>query len=163
MNENNPIQYVEKLYIEHYPYLRNFLIGMTKSGEIADDIIQEAFSKILTEPKQLQNITYVRSWLITVTRNTLLDYYKKKRPHLLNNEQVIESLLVDYDTPETNTLISQQLDSILQSLSLQDRAIILAREYYGYSYREMSELFHIRISTLKSRVFRIKKGIIKGR
>lgn len=46
MNENNPIQYVEKLYIDHYPYLRNFLIGMTKDGEIADDIIQEAFSKI---------------------------------------------------------------------------------------------------------------------
>lgn len=163
MSKTNPLQYVEELYIKHYPYLRNFLIGMTKSDEIADDIIQEVFSKILTNPMRLQKVTYIKSWLVTATRNTLLDYYKKKQPKLLNDEHIIESLLIDHYTPETSLVISQQLESILSSLSMTDQAIILAKEYYGYTYKEMSELFNMHVSTLKSRVFRMKKRIIRGR
>lgn len=163
MSKVNPLELIEQIYNEHYVYLRNFLIGLTKDDEIADEIIQELFSKILITPSRVLNVTYMKSWLVKGAKNTLLDYYKKKKPELLHDESIIESLLIDNDTPEINILINSQLETILGKLSAADKAVILAKEYYGYDYHEISELLNLTVSTLKSKVFRMRKRIIKER
>ncbi|WP_341323625.1 hypothetical protein NSQ62_09180 [Solibacillus sp. FSL H8-0523] len=45
MSKMNPLVLIEEIYNEHYAYLRNFLIGLTKSDVIADDIIQDFLQK----------------------------------------------------------------------------------------------------------------------
>ncbi|WP_245698249.1 sigma factor-like helix-turn-helix DNA-binding protein [Sporosarcina ureilytica] len=82
---------------------------------------------------------------------------------MLNDENIIESLLVDNFTPEVSVLINHELETILNQYSTTDRAIILAKEYYGYQYTEISELLNMPVSTLKSRVFRMRKSIIQRR
>ncbi|UUI05456.1 RNA polymerase sigma factor [Oceanobacillus jeddahense] len=141
--------------------LRNFLIGLTKSDEIADEIIQELFSKILVTPTIVYKVDYMKSWLARGAKNTLLDYYKKKKPVLLHDENVIESLLIDHRTPEKDVIINERLETVLGKLSDTDKAIMLAKEYYGYNYQEISELLNLPISTLKSKVFRMRKQMIK--
>lgn len=59
--------------------------------------------------------------------------------------------------------ISNELETILNQLSMTDKTIILAKEYYGYNYQEMSELLDLPVSTLKSKVFRLRKKMIKER
>lgn len=163
MSKINPLVLIEEIYNEHYAYLRNFLIGITKSDELADDIIQELFTKILVNPTRVLKVNYMKSWLAKGAKNTLLDHYKKKRPQLLNDENIIESLLIDNHTPEVEMLINNQLETILGKLSSTDRAVILAKEYYGYDYQEINELLNIPISTLKSKVFRMRKQMVKER
>lgn len=163
MSIKNPLEIIEEVYNEHYLYLRNFLIGLTKSDELADDIIQELFAKILVTPTRILKVNYMKSWLVKSAKNTLIDYYRKKKPELLGDESIIESLLIDNFTPEVNVIINEELDTILKELSTTDKAIILAKEYYGYNYQEISELFNIPVSTLKSRVFRMRKSMIKRR
>ncbi|WP_341323626.1 RNA polymerase sigma factor [Solibacillus sp. FSL H8-0523] len=105
----------------------------------------------------------MRSWLITGVKNTLLDYYKKKKPELLQDENIIETLLVDNYTPEVRTTINNELETILGKLSTTEKAIIIAKEYYGYDYNEISELLNIPVSAIKSQVFRMRKRMIKVR
>lgn len=162
-SKKNPLDIIEEIYNEHYAYLRNFLIGLTKSDEIADDIIQELFSKILVQPKRILQVRYIKSWLVKSAKNTLIDYYKKKKPDLLKDENIIETLLIEGQTPEFNLLIKHQLETLLSNLTTTDKAIILAKEYHGYNYKEISELLNIPISTLKSRVFRMRKQMVKKR
>lgn len=163
MSKNNPLEQIEEVYNEHYRYLRNFLIGLTKSDEIADDIIQELFAKILVTPAKIYKVNYMKSWLVRSAKNTLIDYYRKKKPKLLSDENVIESLLIDNYTPEVSVIITNELETILCGLSATDKAIILAKEHYGYNYEEISELLNLPVSTLKSRVFRMRKSMIKRR
>lgn len=163
MPKNNPLELIEEVYNEHYCYLRNFLIGLTKSNEIADDIIQELFSKILVTPSSILKVNSMKSWLVKSAKNTLIDYYRKKRPELLSDVNIIELLLIDNFTPELSVMISNELETILNEFSATDKAIILAKEHYGYNYQEISELLNLPVSTLKSRVFRIRKSIIKER
>ncbi|WP_245698248.1 RNA polymerase sigma factor [Sporosarcina ureilytica] len=75
MSKNNPFYLIEEIYNEHYRYLKNFLIGLTKSDEIADDIIQELFAKILMTPTRILEVNYMKSWLVKCAKNTLIDYY----------------------------------------------------------------------------------------
>lgn len=163
MSKLNPLVLIEEIYNEHYAYLRNFLIGLTKSDVIADDIIQDFFTKILVSPSVVIEVKYMRSWLITGVKNTLLDYYKKKKPELLQNENIIETLLVDNYTPEVSATINNELETILGKLSTSEKAIIIAKEYYGYDYNEISNLLNIPVSTIKSIVFRMRKRMIKVR
>ena len=163
MSKMNPLVQIEEIYNEHYAYLRNFLIGLTKSDVIADDIIQDFFTKILVSPSVVTEVKYMRSWLITGVKNTLLDNYKKKKPELLQDENIIETLLVDNYTPEVSATIHNELEMVLSKLSTSEKAIIIAKEYYGYDYNEISDLLNIPVSTIKSIVFRMRKRMIKAR
>ena len=163
MSKMNPLERIEEIYNEHYVYLKNFLISLTRDGEVADDIIQEFFSKILMNPSSVANVTYMKSWLVKGVKNTLIDYYKKKKPELLKDESIIETLLVHNRTPEVCAILNDQIQEILGGLSITDKAIILSKEYYGYDYQEISELLNIPISTLKSKVFRMRKQLVNKR
>lgn len=162
MLKNNPFQPIEDIYEAHYHYLLYFLIGLTKNEALAEDMIQDLFAKLLMTPESIADVTYMRSWLITSAKNNLIDHYRKKQPDLMEDE-VIETLLIDHFTPEATVIHQAEMASYLEDLSEQDKAIILAKEHYGYSYEEMSALFNIPVSTLKSKVFRTKKRIIKKR
>lgn len=48
----------------------------------------------------------MKSWLVKVAKNTLLDHYKKRKPELFHDESVIENLLIDNQTPELLCLLS---------------------------------------------------------
>lgn len=157
------MELIEEVYNEHYHYLRHFLIGLTKNEELADDIIQDLFAKILLTPNRILKVNYMKSWLIKSAKNTLIDHYRKKKPELFNDENIIESLLIDHFTPEVSVTFNSELEAVLNHLSSTDKAIILAKEYYGYNYQEISELLNLPVSTLKSKVFRLRKNMIKER
>ncbi|MGE7917153.1 RNA polymerase sigma factor [Lysinibacillus xylanilyticus] len=72
MINQNPFEVIEEIYEEHYTYLRNFLIGLTKSYDVADDIIQELFAKILTDPSRVQQVTYMKSWLVKAANSLIM-------------------------------------------------------------------------------------------
>ncbi|MGM9986218.1 MAG: RNA polymerase sigma factor [Bacillaceae bacterium] len=163
MAKINLFEVIEEIYKEHYVYLKNILIGLTKNDEVADDIIQELFAKILKNPSMILEVTYMKSWLVKAARNTLLDYYKKKKPELLKNENSIEVLLINNQSPEVETLINSQLEAVLGKMPILDRTILLAKVYYGYDYQEISDLFDIPVPTLKSKIFRLRKQMAKER
>ena len=82
---------------------------------------------------------------------------------MLQDENIIETLLVDNYTPEVSATINNELETILGKLSTSEKAIIIAKEYYGYDYNEISNLLNIPVSTIKSIVFRMRKRMIKVR
>lgn len=82
---------------------------------------------------------------------------------MLQDENIIETLLVDNYTPEVRTTINNELETILGKLSTTEKAIIIAKEYYGYDYNEINELLNIPVSAIKSQVFRMRKRMIKVR
>lgn len=163
MIENKPLKIIEDMYLAHYSYLRNYLIGLSRSHEEVDDVIQELFSKILRNPERVLEVENLRGWLVTSAKNTFLDFYRKKRPVLLKDEQLIEELLIYNSTPEDELVIKNQLETYLNGMTTTDKAVFIAKEYYGYKFDEISDLLNIPVSTLKSRMFRMRKTMIGKR
>ncbi|ANB57242.1 RNA polymerase sigma factor, sigma-70 family protein [Anoxybacillus sp. B7M1] len=151
---------IEDVYKKHYLYLKRFLLKITSDEKLIEDVIQEVFSKMLLNPEKILEVKYIRSWLMVSTRNLLIDHFRKKKPHLLNDEEVITDLLITDLSPEKNLLLKSSIDDILKDLSKADKTLLLAKEYYGYTYEEISVLLNIPISTIKSRIFRLKKRLI---
>src|SRR5690625_1033200 len=160
---NKPLKIIEQMYNAHYSYLRNYLIGFTRSDGEADDVIQELFSNIIKNPEGIVGVENIREWLVVSARNIFLYLSKKRQPELLKDEKVMEHLLISNHAPEAEVMIKDQLEIYLNRMSTTDRAIFMAKEYYGYQYDEISGLLNIPVSTLKSRIFRIRKKMIQRR
>lgn len=159
----NPFSSIEREYKENYHYLKRFLIKLTRDEFIAEDIIQEVFSKLLKSPDKIYEVNHIRSWLTINAKNALIDYMRKKKPNLLNENDVISELLIDNVDPETTVLNSSTLEEVFKRLTKLDKTIFIAKEYYGYKYDEISTLVSKPTSTIKTRLFRMKKLMIELR
>lgn len=159
-NRESPIEVIEDIYNNYYQYLLNFLLSLTTDKRLAEDIIQEVFSKMLLQPEKVLNINNVKSFLVRSAKNQLIDHYRKKKPTLLKDGQEIEKLLVDHCS--TNQLDEiNVINDILLKLPSKYSFVIIARDYHGYSYQEISDILDISLVNVKSRIYRARKLFLK--
>jgi len=153
---------IENVYKEHYLYLKHFLLKITSDEKLIEDVIQEVFSKMLLNPEKILEVRHIRSWLITNTRNLLTDHFRKKKPRLLSEEEVIADLFITDLSPEKKYVLKSSINDILKGLSKLDQTLLLAKEYYEYTYEEISVFLNMPVSTIKSKIFRLKKRLISS-
>ncbi|MBD1380749.1 RNA polymerase sigma factor [Metabacillus arenae] len=155
-NRESPIEVIEDIYNKHYQYIFHFLLSLTTDKQLAEDIIQEVFSKILLQPEKILEINNIKSFLIKCAKNQLIDHYRKKKPSLFKDDQAIERLLVD-NYSANKILEVNEINEILLKLPSKYSFVIIARDYYGYSYQEISDFLEISLVNVKSRIFRARK------
>jgi RNA polymerase sigma factor (sigma-70 family) len=144
--------------------LRNFIRRRVPGGEDADDILQEVFYELVRAHRLLMPIDTVSSWLYRVARNRITDLFRKKTPDLFSEIAVegeagelldIEDLLPSPDAgPEAAYLRRQlllALESAIADLPPEQRAVFVANELEGRSFKELAAETGISINTLLSR------------
>ncbi|WP_081626280.1 RNA polymerase sigma factor [Caldibacillus debilis] len=159
-NNGSPMEVIEDLYNTHYRYMLNFLLRLTPDRQLAEDIVQEVFSNLLTHPETMLKVRNIQSFLITSARNRLIDHYRKKKRSLLQDGQMMERLLIDQYSasriPER-----KEIQEILLKLPREYSFVLIARDYYGYSYQEIADLLGISLENAKTRIFRARKSFLK--
>jgi RNA polymerase sigma-70 factor, ECF subfamily len=158
--KNNLFSLIENEYTMNYSYLRNFLLKLTHDDKLSEDIVQEVFSRLLKNPETILEVQYMKSWLVSIAKNILIDHYRKKNPTLFKDGEVIGELLVDNLHPEAKMLNREVITTSLANLTHDEKTLFLAREYYGYSYDEISSLMGVPVNTIKSRLFRVRKKLL---
>ena len=74
---------------------------MLKNKENADDIFQEVFMKLCTENVTFINEEHQKAWIIRVTKNKCLDFFKKAENK--RNTELDENLHAEDTSKENNT------------------------------------------------------------
>ena len=59
--------------------IKRFILSKTKDESIVDDILQDTFIKVHTKLQTLKDDDKLKSWLFSVARYTLMDYFKTKK------------------------------------------------------------------------------------
>lgn len=73
---------------EYGDFLYSYAVTRVYSQEIAEDIIQETFYSAFKAKDKFQGKSNERTWLVSILKNKIIDYYRKKA----NNPE-----LPDYD------------------------------------------------------------------
>jgi RNA polymerase sigma factor (sigma-70 family) len=146
------------------PRLRNFIRRRVPGGEDADDILQEVFYELVRAHRLLMPIDTVSSWLYSIARNRITDLFRKKTPDLFTEIAVegeggelldIADLLPSPDAgPEAAYLRKQllaALESAIADLPPEQRAVFVATELEGRSFKELAAETGTSINTLLSR------------
>lgn len=124
----------------------------------AEDVVQEAFLKVWTsastfDPKRGS----LRTWLITAVRNRSIDYLRGRGAH---ERQELE---LEPDMAESNARsdpwreVSLSLERIavrdaVGSLPAEQRQAVALAYFGGYSQREIADMTHVPVSTVKGRM-----------
>ncbi len=122
--------------------LFRYLVRMTGDSDLAADVLQETFLRLLERPPgTTENL---RGWLFRVATNRLRDHARqRKRQVALVGQGVAAESLADPPPPPDRVVASHEgstaVRRVLDSLSTRDRTILLMREE-GFRHREIAEV-----------------------
>lgn len=129
----------ERLFAEHYDVLYRYLVRLTGDSDLAADIAQESFIRLVQrEPDGRQ----VRGWLFRVATNLVRDEarVRRRRAELLSSFPDHAPVGDGPVDPETALELKDRrrvVQGALQALNLRDRTLLLMREE-GFSHQEMA-------------------------
>ena len=141
---------MERIYATYSGKVMGYLRARIHNTAEAEDICSEVFEKVMRKIDDYdQTKAAVGTWLFSITRNTLIDHYRKKRP----TEELDENLKDDTELDEsllTNETLSE-LAAALKRLPEQLRDIVVLRYYDGKPLTEIAEMMGLSYGAVKLR------------
>jgi len=133
--------------------LRAFIRRRVADPGDVDDILQDVFSRLVEANRLLMPIDHVTGWLFTVARNRITDLFRTSRDE--EEEIELDELLASGDT-EPDALFAQralldELEAAIAELPEEQRAVFVAHELEGRSFKSIAEETGVGINTLLSR------------
>jgi len=152
---------LEQLYDRYVKLVYSFALKSTKDEQRARSIVQGVFTRLWTTKVGYdESRGAFPSWLLTVTRNCIIDEMRKDsrhRDHIYIEEtawQAIQDHAPEHH-PEAAAMHSLRREQVQQALKrLSERQAQLLRLLYweGYSLREIAEKSNEPLGTIKSRL-----------
>jgi len=141
----------------------SYLLG--DAGE-AEDVTQEVLIKLWKRGAEVEP-DRLGGWLLTVTRNACTDVLRRRQRSArvipIRSESALPTQAPSPEpSPESCAAGSQLGDQILRALSgLSEpaRSVVILREIQGLSYREISDILHMQMSTLKVTLHRARRKL----
>jgi RNA polymerase sigma factor (sigma-70 family) len=131
---------VEHLFTVHYEGLFRYLVRLTGDADLAADVAQETFVRLVERKPENAGI---RAWLYRVATNVVRDEsrVRRRRYELLqeSSERVPRGdppILPDRAVEQRET--QRMVRAALDTLSERDRTVLLMRED-GFSHHEIAE------------------------
>ena len=155
---------ISETVIRERTRLRNFIRSRVPDREEAEDILQDVFSELVEAYRLMEPIEQAGAWLYRVARNRITDMFRKKKPQALEEQRVFtadgESLRLQdlLPSPEAGPeeqfqrkVLSEELEEALDELPGEQRAVFIAHEIEGRSFKELSQESGVSLNTLLSR------------
>jgi len=141
--------------------LRSFVRNRVADEGDAEDILQDVFYELVETYRMMKPVEQAGAWLFRVARNRIIDLFRKKRPVQLpddgdlSGDLSIEELLPSPDAgPEAafaRKLLWEELEAALEELPKEQRAVFIAHEIEGKSFKELADETGVSVNTLLSR------------
>lgn len=146
------------LYSEYGKNIKRLLIGMTGNEAIADELMQEAFTKAWVKLPSFAFKSSLKTWVYQVAINVGRDWL---RGHKNRNLDFEENSLQETDIDK------KSVQEALSSLPDEMREILILFYWEGMDHREMARVLEVPKGTVKSRLFtartKLKEALlIKG-
>jgi RNA polymerase sigma factor (sigma-70 family) len=156
----------------------NYAYFLTKSAEQADDLSQEVFIKAYSGIAHYRGECSLKTWLLTITRNTTFTYRKSKffrsslwgetlsmeteREH--SGQRVMIPEKTSHPSAEMEVMRNEHVHEIwdiVLALPKKFREILLLNLKYELTTSEIAEMLKISLGTVKSRLSRGKDKVRK--
>ena len=130
------------------------------SGE-AEDILQDVFYQFVEASDPEEPIAQVTSWLFTVARNKITDWYRKKRPQSFSRyssnsteaslDEFIDEIVASPERSLEGAFFREAMTQALAELPEAQRDVFIMHEIEGIPYEEIVKITGAPLNTLLSR------------
>ena len=138
----------EQIYNDFHDKVYGYIVSKINHKQNAEDLTSEVFVKVYEKLDSFdKSKASLSTWIYTITRNTLIDYYRTRKV-LGEIPDELESLT----TVEDNVINEEMLETFanaLESLDERERDIIVLRYYSGKTLKEIAEGLQISYAYVK--------------
>jgi RNA polymerase sigma factor (sigma-70 family) len=144
--------------------LLNFIRKRVGDQGDAEDILQDVFYELTEAYRLMQPVEQVGAWLYRVARNRIIDRFRKRKPEARSEIMVgtnqpdallLEDLLPSPDAgPDAvyaRSVLLEELEAALEDLPENQRAVFIAHEIEGRSFKQLADETGLSVNTLLSR------------
>lgn len=129
----------------------------------AEDASQEAFMKAYRGLGKYDLQRPFISWLLAIANNLCIDQLRRRRVTWVGLEALFDRSDPQSRTPEVALEARNEAEGvqkILSTLSVKDRAVVVLRYWYDYSYDEIAETLSLTNGAVKSRLHRARRELM---
>jgi len=137
--------------------LYGFFYNMSKDGELAEDLVQNVFFRILKYRYLFRGDGDFKTWMFHIARNVNHDNFRKDK---IRHKDAIEDW-EDYLSDDGEGMTSIHKDEELHILSMamdrlpdEKRELLLMSKYQDRKYKEIGEIIGCTEGAVKVKVFR---------
>ncbi len=156
-------QLLDQLILEYQHRLLRYLLYLTGNRELAEDLFQETWMRVLLRGSQFNGNSRFDTWLFTIARNLVIDL--RRRRSMASLEELCEASDEErpFEIPSHEktpfdhlaTLESGQLVAeALLTLDPLHREVLVLRFHEEMSLEEIARVTRAPLSTVKSRLYR---------
>ena len=168
-------QAFEELILSYHKKVLNLAYRMLGSVSDAEDAAQEIFIKVFRTLYSFNERSAFSTWLYKVATNVCLDILRKRKRqnggamvsiNRYNSQDDEYELPIEDDAPSPYEEAQKKeamraLNSALDLLSEEQRAVIVMRDINGLSYEEIADVMECSLGTIKSRINRSRLALRK--
>jgi RNA polymerase sigma factor (sigma-70 family) len=133
--------------------LFRFAIKHLRNETLANDVVQETFTKVWIKHKEV-NSDKIKSYLFTTAYHAIVDCAKKEQ-----RSGDIENINEPEGSETENFDLQEVLEVALNRLPEIQKSVVLLRDYEGYNYDEIAEITNLSESQVKVYIFRARKSL----
>ena len=159
MNEVNP----KILFNNYRDKVVGFFIKFLNDEEIAKDLAQDVFLKLIKKIDDLEKINDLDGYIYLMCRNLAFDHLKKASHDKKYREHILNASF-DSQPPEINREIESEyykeiLEQSLEQLPDQQRIIFNLSKREGLSHQKIAEKLNISPNTVRNHLYQALKNI----
>lgn len=152
----------DALLNRHQERLFNYILGIVKNKDVADDIFQETFVKAIVTLRQgrYTESGKISSWLTRIAHNLIIDLYRQNKSEntistdntdidILNRRELADSNIEDH---LVNDQILMDVRRIMDALPDNQREVLDMRFFRDMSFKEIAEATGVSINTALGRM-----------
>ena len=154
-------QSLELLVFKHKTKIYNFIFSKVLNTDLAEDIFQETFIKVI---KTLKNGLYNEegkflSWVLRISHNLIIDHYRKSNRIPIfegKDDYDIFQFIVDSSPSAETDLVNNQIFDDLKKLIIRlpkdQKEVLNMRLYKEISFKEIAKITGVSINTALGRM-----------
>lgn len=152
---------LELIINRHKNKVYSYILMVVKSPQIADDLFQDTFIKVINT---LKSGTYNEEgkfihWVMRIAHNLVIDHFRKKKrlpiKETSDERDIFELVNIKTESVE-DIMISDQIHKdlkvLINYLPEEQKEVLIMRHYVGMSFKDIAEETEVSINTALGRM-----------
>ena len=149
------LQQASVLFDRHHKRIFNFLARMTMDRELAQDLTQNVFLRMIKYRKSYREGNRFQSWIYQVARNVFSDHYQahKQKSDFVDVEKMSD-IVIDHEEGAEQHEREKILHRSLALLNEEQRELLVLTRFQQMKYEDVAVIMETTVANIKVKVHR---------
>jgi RNA polymerase sigma-70 factor (ECF subfamily) len=152
-----------EIYDRYYDRVKKFITRLVKDEWIAEDLIQETFTRVQKNIDSVRDPSKISSWIFRIAYNLCQDHFKTRKKISHDTDKPESPPGPFMEMPVQKKLEQFQMGACVQEqinlLPEQQRIVLILYDLLGFKHTEIADILDITRQSAKVRLHRARKGL----